>query len=71
MRSLSATDWSATVLAPSRQWPWICQGAAPAVDDDRGPGTRSGFGSLSARPYLVKSLAGKLAPEPPPKRGEN
>jgi hypothetical protein len=68
---LPATDWSATALAPFRQGPWHRQGAAPAVDDDHGPGTRSGFGSWSARPYLVKSLAGKLAPEPPPKRGEN
>ena len=37
----------------------------------RGPGTRSGFGSLSVRPYLIKLLAGKLAPEPPPEGGEN
>ena len=58
----AATDWSATALHPFNECPWYWQlGRAAAFD--AGPGKRSGEGSLTVRPFLVKALAGKRRPD--------
>jgi hypothetical protein len=59
---VSATPPSAIALGPPDQWPWRWPLAVPPVFDP-GPGRRSGEGSVTVRPYVLKLLAGKLRPE--------
>jgi hypothetical protein len=63
--ALAAIDWSHTLLGPLAKWPWHWRAAVTATFDP-GPGRRSGEGTATIVPFLVKSLAAKVAPE----RGE-
>lgn len=60
--ALSSTDWSKTLLGPPAKWPWYWRVAVTAAFDP-GPGRRSGDGTVTILPFLVKSLAVKTLPD--------
>lgn len=62
--ALAATDWSATLLGPPEKWPRHWRAAVTATFDP-GPGRRSGEGTATIVPFLVKTLAGKIGPVSP------